>query len=128
MIPKIIHLCWLSGDAFPDSIRKCLETWNEKLKEPENSNFIMNDNVQRRDIDTNNHVNNLYYLDYALEALPEDIYMNSNFSNVEIMYKHEAKLGDTLSIFYTKSNNNEIVITIKDEKKEKIHAIVKLYN
>lgn len=35
MIPKIIHLCWLSGDAFPDSIRKCLETWNEKLKDYE---------------------------------------------------------------------------------------------
>lgn len=31
MIPKIIHLCWLSGDAFPESIRRCLETWNEIL-------------------------------------------------------------------------------------------------
>ena len=35
MIPKIIHLCWLSGDAFPDSIKKCLETWNEKIKDYE---------------------------------------------------------------------------------------------
>lgn len=33
MIPKIIHLCWLSGDAFPDSIRDCLETWNYKLQD-----------------------------------------------------------------------------------------------
>ncbi len=104
------------------------DKWNEKLKEPENSNFVIDYKVQRRDIDTNNHVNNLYYLDYALEALPEDVYMNNSFSNVEIMYKHEAKLGDTLSIFYTKSNNNEIIITIKDENKEKIHAIVKMFN
>lgn len=32
MIPKIIHLCWLSGDPFPTDIVKCLETWNDKLK------------------------------------------------------------------------------------------------
>lgn len=35
MIPKIIHLCWLSGDAFPDSIVRCLDTWNEKLSDYE---------------------------------------------------------------------------------------------
>lgn len=33
MIPKIIHLCWLSGDPFPADIVRCLETWNEKLKD-----------------------------------------------------------------------------------------------
>lgn len=31
MIPKIIHLCWLSGDEFPDSIRKCLDSWHKHL-------------------------------------------------------------------------------------------------
>ena len=27
MIPKIIHLCWLSGDAFPEEIVKCLKSF-----------------------------------------------------------------------------------------------------
>lgn len=27
MIPKIIHLCWFSGDAFPEDIERCLRTW-----------------------------------------------------------------------------------------------------
>ena len=31
MVPKIIHLCWLSGDEYPDSIRKCLDSWHEHL-------------------------------------------------------------------------------------------------
>ncbi len=31
MIPKIIHLCWLSGDAYPPKIAKCLETWKRHL-------------------------------------------------------------------------------------------------
>ena len=31
MIPKIIHLCWLSGDEFPHDIRVCLESWKDIL-------------------------------------------------------------------------------------------------
>lgn len=26
-IPKIIHYCWLSGEPFPDDIKKCIESW-----------------------------------------------------------------------------------------------------
>lgn len=32
MIPKIIHLCWLSGDSFPAEIINCLNTWREHLQ------------------------------------------------------------------------------------------------
>jgi len=35
MIPKIIHLCWLSGDPYPDDIKKCLSTWSEHLSDYE---------------------------------------------------------------------------------------------
>lgn len=104
------------------------EKFNEKLKEPENSEFIMDYKIQRRDIDTNRHVNNLNYLDYAYEALPQDVFSNMNFSNVEIMYKHEAKLGDTISVFYSHTEEDEYIITIKDNERKKLHAIVKLCN
>ena len=104
------------------------EKWNEKIKEPINSNYVMDYKVQRRDIDTNNHVNNLYYLDYAIEAIPEKIYNTHKFSNIEIMYKHEAKLGDTLSLFSTQYENSEFIITIKNNELNKVHAIVKLNN
>lgn len=28
-IPKIIHLCWLSGDPYPKLIEKCIASWQE---------------------------------------------------------------------------------------------------
>ena len=31
MIPKIIHLCWLSGDAYPAKIARCIESWKKFL-------------------------------------------------------------------------------------------------
>lgn len=35
MIPKIIHLCWLSGDSYPPKIAKCLESWKKFLPDYE---------------------------------------------------------------------------------------------
>lgn len=35
MIPKIIHLCWLSGDPYPEKIQGCLDTWKEHLSDYE---------------------------------------------------------------------------------------------
>lgn len=99
---------------------------NEKLTEPENSKLITQYTVTRRDIDTNHHVNNLNYLDFAYEALPESIFFNNEFKNLEISYKHEAKLSDTLNLFYAKPDNSNI-ITIKNNDNSKVHCIIKLY-
>lgn len=31
MIPKTIHYCWFSGEAFPKKIQKCIDSWHQKL-------------------------------------------------------------------------------------------------
>lgn len=31
MIPKIIHYCWISGDEFPEKVKRYLATWKENL-------------------------------------------------------------------------------------------------
>lgn len=31
MIPKIIHLCWFSGDPYPPLIKKCVESWGKVM-------------------------------------------------------------------------------------------------
>ena len=31
MIPKIIHLCWLSGDPYPRKIQFCIDSWKKYL-------------------------------------------------------------------------------------------------
>ena len=35
MIPKIIHYCWLSDDAMPDLVLRCINSWKEKLPDYE---------------------------------------------------------------------------------------------
>lgn len=49
MIPKLIHLCWLSGDPYPPLIEKCLSSWKERL--PDYTIKIWN--TQTIDIESN---------------------------------------------------------------------------
>lgn len=81
--------------------------------------------VQRRDIDMNRHMHNLYYLDYALEALPQEIYENLNCNEFEIMYKNGAKLGNNINCFYYEQDDSYYVI-MKSAENNKLHAIIKL--
>lgn len=97
----------------------------EKLKEPETSKLTFEYQLQRRDIDINQHMHNLCYLDLAYEALPKEIYEANSFDNIEIMYKSGAYLGDTVSCFYSKQED-EHIIAIKSQDETTLHAIVKL--
>lgn len=100
---------------------------NDKENEPENSTYIYDYTTRRRDIDTNHHVNNLYYLDFALDALPEDLW-NKSFENLEIIYKKQIKLGDTIKCFYTYDEiNGNHIVTIKSEDLQTVHAMVKIF-
>lgn len=107
---------------------KCVfDNYNfDKLKEPENSKLTFEYTVQRRDIDINNHMHNICYLDLAYEALPKDIYENTSFDNIEIMYKTGALLGEKVKCYYS-NTDNEHIVTIKSEDETKLHAIIKLY-
>lgn len=94
----------------------------EKLLEPSDSEFISEYTVCKRDIDSNHHVNNLNYLDFAYDILPNDF----DFKNIEIMYKHEVKFGETIDLFYAEKNNTAFV-TMKNHLDKTLHCIIKLY-
>ena len=98
---------------------------NEKLTNPKDSKLMYEEIVPRTKIDTNNHLNNIYYLDLAMESLPEEVYENEALSNIEIMYKKASTYKQKLLCYYKKEEEKHIVV-IEDEK-ENIHAIINLW-
>ena len=53
--------------------------------------------VTRRDIDANKHTNNIAYISWALDDLPDDIYYGREIKDLRVEYKREALLGDTVT-------------------------------
>lgn len=84
--------------------------------------------VGRRDIDTNLHVNNLHYLDYAVEALPEEVYQNLP-STVEIVFRRQILLGTPIRCLYARTEDGKHQVDIQSEAGGKTihHAFVWLY-
>ena len=97
----------------------------DKLQIPEEFLSSINYTVKRKDIDINKHMHNLYYLDLAYEALPEEVYELRPFDNVRIMYKKEIKYGDTVVCKYTKKADKHIVV-IESEDNKYLHSIIEL--
>lgn len=64
--------------------------------------------VGRRDLDTNRHVNNLVYLDYAKEALPVDISLQ-DYPEVVIRYHRELLLDDTFYCYHAPVADGHVI-------------------
>ena len=64
--------------------------------------------VRRSDIDTNHHVNNLVYLDYAWEALPEDLW-KTGVAEISVTYRRQFLLGDTVECRYRRQGPLHVV-------------------
>lgn len=105
------------------------EPFNAKLKEPKEYDSSTVYRIERRDIDSNNHVNNLCYLDFAYQVLPEHIYEKELdcLNHVEIMYKKEIRAGDEVVFFY-KEQDKKHIITIKSKDEKILHSIIYLYH
>lgn len=78
--------------------------------------------VGRRDLDTNRHVNNLIYLDYAREALPAEI-AEQDYPEVVIHYHRQLLLGDSVHCHYTPLPNGHAVHICGDDPNH-VHCTV----
>lgn len=113
-------------DAYHTREDRMFKDFPTKLTEPDIESLNeYSYRIMRRDIDTNLHVHNTNYLDIAEEVLPNDIYENMSFKNVDVLYKHQALLGDTVKAFYY-NVGNEYIVVIKNSANEKLNCIIKL--
>ncbi len=62
--------------------------------------------VQNEDIDTNNHVNNVRYADWAVGSLDAELLKKYKVAKININYKKELHLGDVTELI-TKINEKE---------------------
>ncbi len=81
----------------------------------------------RRDLDTNGHVNNLHYLDYALEAVPEEVYRHLP-DTVEILFRRQILEGTRVRCLYSLTEDGRHQVELaSDGEKPVHHAFIWLY-
>lgn len=93
----------------------------KRSREPKDYIYESKFMVGRNWIDANRHMNNVYYLDLAEMALPEDIYAELNASSIEIFYFKEIKCGDSVCCKVSKTEGGYNV-SVYSEDGETLHA------
>lgn len=81
----------------------------------------------RRDIDANRHVNNIHYLDYALEALPQEIFDRLP-PTVEVAFRRQILAGTPIRCLYSMGEDGRHQVEIQSGGEKLIrHAFVWFY-
>ena len=82
--------------------------------------------VNRYDTDSNKHVNNIRYLQWVIESIPEEITDNFFLHEIDGRFIAEAQYGDTvLSLTQELEENNSFAHTIKIKGSNTICATAK---
>lgn len=81
--------------------------------------------VSRKDIDINRHVNNLNYIDFALEAMPPEA-DETMYNDIRIMFRKAAFPGDTIAVSADWNANGPMTAAIKNADGSILHAVVRL--
>lgn len=98
-------------------------------RSPEDAAVAFQTTVGRRDIDTNLHVNNIHYLDYAVEALPEAVYQDMP-DTVDVVFRKQILPGAPIRCLYSRTEDGKHLVEIRGERDGKAvhHAYVWFYN
>lgn len=68
------------------------------LQPPGDPAFTAEFRVRRSDLDMNDHVNNVHYVEWLAEAVPEDVWRGNRIAELDVEYKRAAQFGDTVRI------------------------------
>lgn len=79
-------------------------------------------NVKRTDIDTNDHVNNVKYVEWSINDIPDDLYNDYYINEIRIVYRKECALNDIVTMF-TYRNNDHVTFIIENQDNKKLVEI-----
>jgi acyl-ACP thioesterase len=103
----------------------------EKLSAPENISLEKEFSVRYSDIDTNNHVNNVKYISWGLEAVPYEILEKCTLRDLRINYEKETSYGEDVRVLCeVKEEDKEYIVisSIVNSNDEKLTLLKTVWN
>jgi len=91
--------------------------WSErKVPTPKEKELVSKARIEKYHLDSNGHMNNRYYIDFALSALDD----TSNINRIRVSYKQQVVLGEEIGIYLGKDVANSVTL----EKEGTVCAVV----
>lgn len=80
----------------------------DKIERNDEEQYHKQFEIRYSDIDSNNHVNNVKYVEWAIEALPVDVISNYVLKRIKVIFEKETIYGETVSVSATVKEFSEV--------------------
>jgi len=114
---------FMDGIRLPDR-KRAIEDSFPKMTAPKSPNIERNFDVRLSDLDINQHVNNVKYIEWALESVPLDVWKEKILAELEISFRAETKYGEKI-IIQTEQSNDIFLHHVKSEDDNRDLALLK---
>lgn len=99
----------------------------DDIPKVQKEDYIKDYHVRYSDIDSNGHVNNVRYMEMAIDTLPRSILNEYKLFNIKVLFKKETTDGDTLHISSEVIDNEDNdITTIHSITSDDGHLLTKL--
>lgn len=96
-----------------------------KLREPEQTEFVMEYPIRKTDIDINGHLHNTNYLDIAMEAMEGECF--ADVVHFRISYRKEIMYGSPVKVYRSAGQEgNTTCYILKNQSENEIHAFIEI--
>jgi len=104
-----------------------IQMQNKNIEPLESAWYTNKFQVHRYDMDSNEHVNNLRYLQWALESIPDNIADNCYLHSIDGCFVGEAQYGHTVESLAEPDDAHGFIHTIKDLDSNQICSTAKTF-
>ncbi len=101
-------------------IEPAIEEVPGKIAEPETKELITQKTISYTDIDVNQHVNNVKYVEFVLDSFTHYQYKEMKISAMQINFLSESKYGDRIRIYKGSFRKSEYYVEGINESNTKI--------
>lgn len=98
----------------------------DKIPEVEREDVITEFNIRYSDIDSNGHVNNVKYMEWAIESVPQDIVKDHELKRIRVDFDKETTYGNKVTIATDIIQREDKIITIHSIRENNDKELTKL--
>jgi acyl-ACP thioesterase len=84
-----------------------------KIETQPNPEFISEVKVGYTDIDINQHLNNVRYIEYILNCFPTDTYRNNSINRLQVNFLSESRYNDQIRLYKAKTGEEASLFYIE---------------
>lgn len=106
-------------DMAPTNVEHVLDIKSSRLSPLKDRDYSKQFKVRRSDLDLNNHVNNVRYIGWALETLPEEI----KIKEIDIEFQAECLIDDIITSESKSITDSKYIHQLSKKEDDKIVAL-----